>query len=186
MALLIKPLLNSAWRCGLSMLCALVFFASTCRADEALLTGNEKELKVAFLYNFALFTEWPSEVGNPLNLCILGADTFGKEISALQGKLVDGRSIAVLRKGANDSLRSCHLIYVGPQAIGNLSRVLDEIRDLPVLTVADTTGAARQGVALNMQESRNKISFEANLHAVRSARLKLSSKLLRLATEVYQ
>jgi len=54
------------------------------------------------------------------------------------------------------------------------------------LTVADSMGAARAGVALNMVEVRNKITFEANLLAVRAARLKLSSKLLRLATEVYQ
>lgn len=175
-----------AWRLRLSVVCALALLTPTAWAQEALLTSNEKELKVAFLYNFVLFTEWPPEVGNPLNLCILGADSFGKEIDALQGKQVGGRSLAVLRRGAGDSLKSCHLVFIGSQAMGSLSRVLDDLRDRAVLTVADSSGAASLGVALNMQESRNKISFEANLQAVRTARLKLSSKLLRLATEVYQ
>jgi hypothetical protein len=53
-----------------------------------------------------------------------------------------------------------------------------------VLTVADAPGAARQGVALNMNVVSNKITFEANLTAVRAANLTLSSKLLSLATEV--
>ena len=37
---------------------------------------------------------------------------------------------------------------------------------------------------MNVQQGR--VSFEANLAAARSARLNLSSKLLRLATEVIQ
>ena len=37
-----------------------------------------------------------------------------------------------------------------------------------------------------MAVSQNKISFEANLKAARAAKLNLSSKLLRLATEVIQ
>ena len=64
--------------------------------------------------------------------------------------------------------------------------MLDELRDTPALTVADTPGAARQGVALNMAVVQNRIAFEANLQAARAARLNLSSKLLRLATEVHQ
>jgi hypothetical protein len=60
------------------------------------------------------------------------------------------------------------------------------VRTSPVLTVADSPGAARQGVALNMAVERNRITFEANLLAARAAHLDLSSKLLRLATEVFQ
>jgi hypothetical protein len=37
-----------------------------------------------------------------------------------------------------------------------------------------------------MAVAQNRIAFEANLGAARAARLKLSSKLLRLATEVLQ
>jgi hypothetical protein len=44
----------------------------------------------------------------------------------------------------------------------------------------------RRGVALNMNVAGGKITFEANLQAARRAGLNLSSKLLRLATEVVQ
>lgn len=61
---------------------------------------------------------------------------------------------------------------------------------LPMLgwsaTVTDSAGAAKRGVALNMAVVQNKITFEANPRAARAARLNLSSKLLRLATEVQQ
>ena len=167
------------WAFGVA---GLVWFAPLARADDL----PEYRLKAAFLYNFALFTEWPAEVGSTLNLCIHGSDPFGKDLDALAGKAVGARSIAVQRKGSGEPLKGCHIVFIAAPTIAGLARVLDELRDTPALTVADTPGAARQGVALNMAVVQNRIAFEANLQAARAARLNLSSKLLRLATEVHQ
>jgi hypothetical protein len=41
-------------------------------------------------------------------------------------------------------------------------------------------------VNLNMAVAQSKVTFEANLQTARAAQLKLSSQLLRLATEVIQ
>jgi hypothetical protein len=60
------------------------------------------------------------------------------------------------------------------------------LRGRVTLTVADSPDAAQHGVALNMSVAKNKVSFEANLPAARDAGLNLSSKLLRLATQVIQ
>lgn len=168
------------WACVLAA--ALLPLAPTARADEP----PEYRLKAAFVYNFALFTEWPVEVGAALNLCVLGVDPFGKEIDALQGKAVGARSLVVQRRSARDSLDDCQIVFVAPTAIGTLAQTLERLRGLPVLTLADSAGAGQGGVALNMAVARNKVSFEANLVAARGAGLKLSSKLLRLATEVIQ
>jgi hypothetical protein len=160
----------------------LVSIASLARAEEP----PEYRLKAAFLYNFALFTEWPATIGNTLNLCIRGNNPFGDEIDGLEGKAVNARMIAVQRKGGSESLKGCQIVFIAASAMGALPQVLDELRNSPVLTVADSPGAARQGVALNMMVKQNKITFEANLQAAQAARVTLSSKLLRLATEVYQ
>ena len=146
----------------------------------------EYRLKAAFLYNFAAFTEWPADVGSTLNLCIVGADPFGAEIDPLNGKKVGERSLAVLRKTMLESLKGCHLVFITAATIGQLPRVLEALRSQPVLTVADAPGAVHQGVMLNMAVAQGRITFEANLVAARGARLNLSSKLLRLATEVVQ
>jgi hypothetical protein len=177
---------RDAWRAQIAVLHALLLLSPPSAADEAFLTGNEQKLKVAFIYNFALFTEWPAEVGSTLNLCIHGPDPFGNAIDELQGKAVDRRSIMVQRKGAGDSLKGCQAVFVTGSAIGGLPSVLDEVRDHPVLTIADSPGAAQQGVAINMAVTQNKVTFEVNLRAARAARLSLSSKLLRVATEVFQ
>jgi hypothetical protein len=155
---------------------------SPSRAEEL----PEYRLKAAFLYNFAVFTEWPSDLGNTLNLCIVGRDPFGKDIDELQGKAVGERSIAVLRKAASEPLKNCQMVFITESAIAGLPKMLEELRDRPVLTVADCTCPGGRSVALNMSVVQNKVAFEANLQAVRSARLTLSSKLLRLATKVRQ
>lgn len=146
----------------------------------------EYRLKAAFVYNFLAFTEWPAATGTTLNLCIHGKDPFGSEIDGLQGKAVGSRSIAVQRRPANDALKNCQVVFVSASQMDSLPRVLASLTGQTVLTLADSPGAMRQGVALNMGVAQGKITFEANLVAARGAGLNLSSKLLRLATEVQQ
>jgi YfiR/HmsC-like len=147
---------------------------------------SEYRLKAAFLYNFAVFTEWPAEVGSTLTLCVHGPNPFGKDIEGLHGKAVGARRIAVQLDIGADALDQCEILFITAGAITSLPRVLEKLRQKPVLTVADSPGAARQGVALNMGLAQNKITFEANLKAAQAAKLNLSSKLLRLAVEVHQ
>ena len=56
----------------------------------------EYRVKLAFLYNFAQFVQWPSETFSdpaaPLNLCILGPDPFEGEIErSLVGRTANVR-----------------------------------------------------------------------------------------------
>ncbi|BDI03903.1 YfiR family protein [Sphaerotilus microaerophilus] len=144
----------------------------------------EYRLKAAFLYNFALYTEWPTEVGNTLQLCLAGADPFGREIDGLQGRPVGQRSLAVSRRAQGEAWTGCQIVFVTAPGTTQAIRALDAARGQPMLTVADTPGALRHGVMLNMNLAGGKVSFEAHQGAARAARLTLSARLLRLATEV--
>ncbi len=171
--------------CWLSLgLCAalLLGLAPAARADDL----PEYRLKVAFVYNFLQLTTWPASPAATHTLCVAGSDPFGKEIDGLQGRAAGGRSIVVLRKAVGESLAGCQAVFIGATSIAALPRVLESVRGQAVLTVADSPGAMHQGVMLNMNVADGKVSFEANLQAARGAGLELSSKLLRLATEVRQ
>jgi hypothetical protein len=152
-------------------------------AAEAL---PEYRLKALFVYNFALFTEWPDDVGDTLTLCVYGPDPFGAEIDALRGKQVGSRSISVQRKGIGEPVGGCQILFIAAPAINAVPQVLKRLSGSPVLTIADSPGAARRGVALNLSVAADRVTFEANLQAARGAGLNLSSKLLRLATQVIQ
>ena len=164
--------------CMLALLCA----SSRSVAD----TLPEYQIKAAFLANFAAFTEWPANVGNTLNLCVYGPDPFGEDLNKFQRKSIGGRSLSVKRVNSVDDLGNCQIVFITRPVIDNLQRVLDTLNGKPVLTIADSPGAMRQGVVLNMATQSNKVTFEANLAAARGNGLNLSSKLLSLASEVKQ
>jgi hypothetical protein len=164
------------------LLLGLAIGAPARAADEL----PEYRLKAAFVFNFLAYTDWPAETGRTLNLCLYGGDPFGAEIDGLNGKAVGARSVAVHRRATIESLKSCQAVFIARPAIEQLARALDGLRGEPVLTIADSPGAMQRGVAINMNLAQSRVSFEANLQAARAAGLGLSSKLLRLATEVRQ
>ncbi len=145
---------------------------------------SEYAIKAGFIYNFASFTEWPTEVGDILNLCVFGEDVFAGKLGNLQGKTVGDRHLNVRHENNLCRLEDCHILFITRSASVNLPQVLNQVNKKPVLTVADTPGATRRGVMLNMNMKESRVTFEANLSAVRDSGLMLSSRLLRLATKV--
>jgi YfiR/HmsC-like len=144
----------------------------------------EYQLKAEYIYRFAQYTGWPAEIGSTLNFCVHGPDPFGAALDALQGKTVEHRGIAVMRNVSTQALESCQIVFIASAATDDIPLVLEHIKGRPVLIVADTAGAARRGVTLNLAVVNGHITFEANMQAARAARINLSSRLLRLATQV--
>lgn len=147
---------------------------------------TEYQLKAGVLYNFIAFTTWPEALPPVLNVCIYGPDPFGREIDALQGRKVAGASLAIRRASSVEALTACHVVFIAQPAIGNLPRVLEHLGRQPVLTVADAPEASTRGIVLNMEMTQGRLGFRANLAEARERGLSLSSKLLRLASEVIQ
>lgn len=179
--------MHSALR-SLGRLLTLLVWAALLACPLAARSNEQPEyrLKAAFVYNFAAFTEWPAEVGPTLNLCIFGPDPFLAEIDSLDGKTAGARRIDVHRKATVEAVKGCQIVFVAAAVAAQLPRLLDSLRGSSVLTIADSAGAASEGVMLNMNLVQGRVTFEANLIAARQARLTLSSKLLRLATEIIQ
>lgn len=141
----------------------------------------EYSLKAAVLYNFALFAEWPASVGPNVTVCVIGEDPFGAELDALEGEPVGARTLRVRRLGRLAPLSGCQILFIPRPSMANLPQLLSSIDGMTLLTVADTPGAATQGVAINMGLQDARVVFQINLPAVRRGGLNLSSKLLRLA-----
>jgi hypothetical protein len=172
----------SKFACASCLAVASLFCQLAHAADAPV---SEYQVKTAYLYNFITFTEWPAGTGVELRLCIYGPDPFGDNIDALQGKaVVDGRTLAVARITTVELLDSCQIVFLSREVISNLPRILDQLRGKATLIVADSPGAMREGVGINMLNDGDKVSFEVNLNAVHAQGLNLSFRLLRLAAEV--
>jgi hypothetical protein len=147
---------------------------------------TEYQVKAAYLFNFVAFTKWPGDPPPTLRLCIYGPDPFGMDIDKFQGEKVNGRLIEIMRISTVDQLGGCAIVFISSDVISNMRRVLDRTDNKPVLTVADSPGAAAGGVSLNMNMAENKVTFEVNLTAVRASNLRISFQLLRLAEKVHR
>ena len=147
---------------------------------------SEYRLKVAFLYNFAMYTEWPNQSSQYLAYCIYGDDPFGEHIQHLHQKKVDQQEIVVKSPQNLDALPTCQVVFITRSVINNLDGILKLLNGKPILTIADSPGSCQQGIMLNMAISGGKVIFEANLSAAKQNGLRLSAQLLRFANEVFQ
>ena len=68
----------------------------------------------------------------------------------------------------------------------DLSRIIKIVDGASVLTIGDTRGFSKRGVAINFIDLGDRIGFEINLGATELNRLKVSSQLQKLAVLVYK
>jgi hypothetical protein len=164
-------------RWGLSIILGAHCLVASAQASEA-------GLRVAFVYNFLKFIEWPELKGDRFSLCALGAqDVARQSLAQLDDKPYQYRRIRVVYidtvEDVATKLESCQLIYV-PATGADMP--LPQPFPAGVLLVMDEADAndARVGIAL-MRTQDNRIEFVINDPAIKQAGVKVSSQLLKLA-----
>lgn len=169
------------------LLCLLLIF--TCGSFASSVGGEEPaehQLKAAFLYNFTQFVDWPaaafSSIDAPFAVAVIGADPFeGGLERIMEGKSVRGRRIVVRHFGSLEELGTCHLLYVSRSEDELLPALFQQLAGKSVLTVGETDGFPWAGGTIRFFIQENKIRFEISPASAERARLKISSKLMKLA-----
>ena len=176
---------NKSVQCLLAILMALslMLFSRPSFPNENI----EYQVKAAFISNFIAFTQWPSDLNEGIQLCLYGEDLFGPTLDQIEQKPNNKGKIKVRRTNDESTLTECQVVFIAKSHINNLSHILNNLRDKPILLIADSPNAASQGVNINMNvNSDGKVTFEINLATARLSKLDFSSKLLQLATHVYR
>jgi hypothetical protein len=169
---------------------ALTFALSSSTALFAQSKGpTEYEIKAAFLYNFAKFVEWPptafSDPKQPLGVCVFGRDPFGHALEdALFGKSIGNHPVILGRARQLPDLAGCQVVFVSATESPRLTEIVGGLRGHNALLVGETEGFASAGGAIQFVLDQNRVRFAINPDAVDRAGLKISSKLLALATIV--
>jgi hypothetical protein len=167
--------------------------SSIAYAEQLLLP--EYSIKAAFLYNFGKFFEQPAasdpkHISDPFfNVCILGEDPFGEDINAIKGKPVQSRTIRIIYTQSveqMDVIRKSDLLFICRSEEKHLPKIIEAIKDYPILTVADIKGAAQLGVMINLIRINDSVRFEINLNSAKHVGIKISSQLLKLASSVLE
>ena len=146
----------------------------------------EYPLKLAFLYNFTKFVEWPSnsfrDPGSSLAICVIGNDPFSPDQEAdLRTRTVGSHPVEIKTLRSNDALGVCHMVFIPVTEKSQAARIVSGLKGSSTLTVGEIEGFAVQGGIINLTIEENKLHFEVNPLAAERAGLKISSKLLSLA-----
>jgi len=171
-----------------AMIIAWAFFAATGLPAQQP-KPNEYQVKAAYLYNFGRFVKWPAGIaavqGDSFAVCVLGQDPFGSTLdSTLAGEALDGKPVVIRRIARPQDAADCRILFVSSTEEHHLKEILAAIDQASVLTVSDIPGFSRRGGIIQFITEGDKVRFEINLASAESARLALSSELLKVAASV--
>lgn len=153
----------------------------------ALAAPTEREVKAAFIYNFAKFIDWPASRRAPgaVTLCILGADLFGASMDSLSGKPVGAAAMRVRRLAAPEDSAGCDMLFLPNEQADRLAAALNGAKGSHLITVGETPGLAERGATINFYLEQDRVRFEVNVDAAARTGVPISSQLLRLARIVH-
>ena len=146
----------------------------------------EYEMKAAYLYNFAIFTEWPDSVlkntsANTVRVCILGNDNFGDSLTNLTRARSNGVRIQLSYLADIKNVSNCQILFVDGSELKNAEFILKELENKPILTVSDSEELFRAGLMVGMFLDNKRLAFDVNYIQTNRVKLMISSKLLRMA-----
>jgi hypothetical protein len=80
--------------------------------------------------------------------------------------------------------RSCQILFVSRSEGEQAQRLLDAVRDNPVLAVGDAPDFLARGGAIVFVRDGDRVRFDVNMEEARRSQLTISSRLLRVARRV--
>lgn len=150
----------------------------------------DSTLQALYLFNFAKFIEWPEKVfaspQSPITLCLYGErpNDLRTSVGTIEGKIVQGREVKVVRSATLADLDACQIVFVPGSERRWLTEVLRVAHAASALTVSDMENFIESGGGVGLLLIDQQIRFEFNLEATQAAHLKVSAQLLKLARTV--
>jgi hypothetical protein len=174
---------NFSWRWTFALFCFFIFSVDAARAQNP---SQEYTLKAVFLFNFAQFTEWPTNTFTtddaPLVIGVLGNNPFGTALEeTVANETVNHRKVVVNYYQHVEEVQNCQILFISQSETRRLDKIVNTLKDKPVLTVSDIENSAYRGVCVRFITEGNKIHLRVNTDSLKTANLTMSSKLLRLA-----
>lgn len=152
------------------------------RADEA-------QVIAALVYNFGKYVEWPEgrypDASAPHGICVFRETPVFNELQKLaRGKLIKQRPVLVRKISQPAEAAPCHVLYTGAADQSSVEAIHRALGKAPVLTVSDSNGYLEKGGMIRLRLVDDEIHFEVNLRPASQAGLRISARLLQLATRV--
>lgn len=160
------------------ILLCLIFMISFLRGDAL----PEYTIKAAYLYNFALLTDWHrAETTGDFNICFYKED-LGAASDALNNKVLRNQKVKVSTITTLEGAKGCQMVFIRESEEQSGEKLIQKLSGTSILIVSETTKITDSHIT--MLRDNRKIAFDINLKPIREADLSVSSRLLKLARRV--
>ncbi|HVG05217.1 MAG TPA: YfiR family protein [Burkholderiaceae bacterium] len=146
---------------------------------------NERSVMAAYIYRFITYVEWPvsafQSADAPIVIGVVNADDIAAELEQIvQGRTAQSRRLLVRRIAPGEAATGVNVLFIG----GEASKFLQAktLTDRSVLTI--TERGIDQGSVINFVHVDGRVRFEVNVGVAEKSGLRLSSRLLTVATRV--
>jgi YfiR/HmsC-like len=170
----------------ITAICALLVAPILCAQQPK---PSEYQVKATYLFNFGKFVKWPADAtavkSDSFAVCVLGQDPFGPILDAtLAGEALDGKPVVLKRIPQAQDATDCRILFISATEEKRLKEILTILDEAGVLTVSDMPRFTQRGGIIQFIFEGERIRFEINLESAESAKLVLSSELLKVAASV--
>ena len=149
----------------------------------------EMKRKAGFVAKMLHFVDWPAEGSEArqtaFRFCVAGDGFLSFAFSEeLRGTNLRGREVEVRTVQKDGGLDGCEAIYFAGSGKAANEKWLQKLKGGSVLTFGEEKGFLEEGGMVRITYANGNVQFEVNLDCVRSAGLKINSRLLALAKGV--
>ncbi|MDD5053605.1 MAG: YfiR family protein [Sulfuricurvum sp.] len=156
----------------------MIFLCNSLSADAL----PEYTLKAAYLYNFALLTDWPNmNKADDFNLCFFRED-LGIASNALQNKVLHNQKLKVLTITTSEEAKDCQMLFIPKSEDKRGENIIQKLAGFPILLVTENSTISDAHIMI--ARDSHKLAFDVNLHTFKNTDLNVSSRLLKLARRV--
>ena len=150
---------------------------------------NERSVMAAYIYRLITYVEWPVSVfasaDAPIVIGVVNADDIASELEqVVQGRTAQGRRLHVRRIAVGEVPSGVHALFIGGEIAPRILQSAKTLTERSVLTITGVERGMDYGSVINFVQVDGRVRFEVNVGMAEKSGLRLSSRLLTVATRV--
>ena len=178
------------WRGGVALWLSWTLLAHS----QEIRLNDPRTLIAGYIRNLPSFVEWPTNTfasaEQAWRVGVVGpnpfSDTTGDILEAvLRNRKAAGRTFEIWHAPTPQDLPPCEMLFFALKDEDEISKMINELGDRPVLTVAERANFLEAGGIIELRR-RQTVQIAINLDRARALHLKISPKLLEIASEVLE
>ncbi|NCD24104.1 MAG: YfiR family protein [Deltaproteobacteria bacterium] len=169
-----------SWLIRVFLVALLVHVPAPILAEEPL-----AQVQAAYFFNFLKFATWPATADpTTLHVRILRDKKIHDALLDAAGTSIHGKNLDIRLGVTPDDLTGANAVFISKDSAPDIPPPTWKQLGSTMLVVSDWDRALDHGATIQLQTMGGKLRFAVNLNSARQSGLEISSRLLRLASEV--